>query len=274
MEIASGGERRHEWPFSASAVGTASITGTLTTPGDGDAVEQSLPVLPYGLKREVGIVRVDAGRSGGGGAERTIELTIPEQSNPAARTIEIALAPSMAGAMLSALDFLAEYPYGCTEQTVSSFFPNLVVLRALADLKLAPTERLTMIDRMSANGVKRLLDLQHDDGGWGWWKTDQNHPFMTAYALWALVEAHKANQKFDSWRIRQAVDAAAKLYAEYPRMIPELKAYMVYVLGQAAARRLHAVVVWRGPGLRLTRRRSTNLWRARDRLTPYGARCC
>lgn len=262
VNIASGGEQRHEWPFSAATVGTASITGTLTTPGDGDAVEQSLPVLPYGLKREVG----SSGSVIGG--ERTLELTIPEQSNPAARTIEIALAPSMAGAMLSALDFLAEYPYGCTEQTVSSFFPNLVVLRALADLKLAPTERLTMIDRMSANGIKRLLDLQHDDGGWGWWKTDQNHPFMTAYALWALVEAHKANQKMDTWRIRQAVDAAAKLYGEYPRMIPEMKAYMVYVFGQAAARDFTPSSSGEGPAYD-HKKAIDELWDARDKLTPY-----
>ncbi len=59
VDIASGGERRHEWPFSASTVGTASITGTLTTPGDGDAVEQSLPVLPYGSEARGRIVGVD-----------------------------------------------------------------------------------------------------------------------------------------------------------------------------------------------------------------------
>ena len=29
--------------------------------------------------------------------------------------------------MLGALDFLTSYPYGCTEQTLSSFVPNLLV---------------------------------------------------------------------------------------------------------------------------------------------------
>ena len=90
------------------------------------------------------------------GSDRTIEVTIPEQSNPAARSIQVALAPSLAGSLLSALDFLADYPYGCTEQTVSSFFPNLMVMRALKELNIAPTERLTRLDRMNADGVKRL----------------------------------------------------------------------------------------------------------------------
>ncbi len=36
----------------------------------------------------------------------------------------------MAGSLLGALDFLtARIPYGCTEQTLSSFLPNLLVTR-------------------------------------------------------------------------------------------------------------------------------------------------
>ena len=104
-----------------------------------------------------------------GQPSRPLELTIPEQSNPAARTIEVALAPSLAGSLFGALDFLTDYPYGCTEQTLSSFFPNLAVLRALDELKLAPTERLRLVDRMAADGVKRLsicsTTMAGGDGG-------------------------------------------------------------------------------------------------------------
>ena len=104
-------------------VGAAVVTATATTADDGDAVELPIPVLPYGALATTG----DAG-SLTGQSEQTVELTIPEQSNPAARTIEVALAPSLAGSLFGALDFLAGYPYGCTEQTISSFFPNLVVI--------------------------------------------------------------------------------------------------------------------------------------------------
>ena len=54
----------------------------------------------------------------------------------------MSLAPSMAGSLLGALDYLTTFPYGCTEQTLSSFLPNVMVTRALTQLKLAPTERL------------------------------------------------------------------------------------------------------------------------------------
>ena len=96
-------------------------------------------MLPFGLKRDVG----QSGSLAGAGTA-TATLAIPAHSNPAARTIDIGLAPSLAGSMLGALDFLTGYPYGCTEQTLSSFLPNLVVARTLAQLKLTPTERLSL----------------------------------------------------------------------------------------------------------------------------------
>ncbi len=54
--------------------------------------------------------------------------------------------------MLGALDYLTSFPWGCTEQTLSSFVPNLVVLRAMSEMQIAPTERLHALDRQVATG--------------------------------------------------------------------------------------------------------------------------
>ena len=82
-----------------------------------------------------------------------------------------------------------------------------------------------------SEGLHRLYDYQHEDGGWGWWKTDQNHPFMTAYAVYGLLEAQRAGYRVDEWRRRTSAPArCAKLFDEYPRAVPDLKAYMAYVL--------------------------------------------
>lgn len=259
--VAPRGEARAEWPYAASTVGRATVTATAETAGDGDALELPIPVLPYGAAMETG----QAG-SLGGNAEHTLALTIPEQSNPAARTIEVALAPSLAGSLLGALDFLTQYPYGCTEQTISSFFPNLAVVRALDELKIAPAERVRLVSRMTSDGLKRLADLQHDDGGFGWWKTDENDPFMTAYAVWALAEAMQAGQQVERWRLSSAATATTQLYIKYPRAIPALKLWMLYALVRASA-----VDVTRESVEGFDFGRAVDeAWSARGELTPYG----
>ena len=37
------------------------------------------------------------------------------------------------------------------------------------------------LQRKIKAGLERLTDFQHEDGGWGWWKTDDSDVFMTAY---------------------------------------------------------------------------------------------
>ncbi len=260
--IPSDGERRLDaWSFRADEVGTATLTASATTSSDSDAIEIPVPVLPFGLKNQVS----ESGSIVGVG-NRAVSLTVPSTANPSARTIRVSLAPSLAGSMLGALDFLTSYPYGCTEQILSSFVPTLVVSRTLASLGLSPTERLQALDRQVTAGVERLLQQQHDDGGWGWWKTDENHPFMTAYAVDGLVEARKAGYKVDEWKIRQGATALATLYAKYPRMVPALKAYIVAVMlradgvlpGTAASGGFDA------------RSALDELWGRRDDLAPYG----
>ncbi len=250
LEVAQAGEARNDWRFSANRVGSAVFTATAATDVDSDAVELTIPVLPFGLKRTTGV----AGSIAGEGVGRA-EVTVPTTANPAARTIRVSLAPSLAGPMLGALDFLVSYPYGCTEQTLSSFLPNLLVTRALDQLKMAPTERMKVLDRQVSDGLNRLYDYQHTDGGWGWWKTDQNHPFMTAYAVSGLLEAQRAGYRVDRYRLNIGTQALLKLLADYPRAAPDLKAYMAYVLTLAQADGAKAI---------------EQSWGRRDAMTPYG----
>ena len=259
VSVPTNGQQRVDWPFTADTVRSVTVTGKATSDVAGDAMQVGWAVLPAGLQR-------NTGRSGSivEPGERSIDLTIPPTANASGRSMRVSLAPSLAGTMLGALDYLTSYPWGCTEQTLSSFVPNLVVLRTLSEMQIAPTERLQSLDRQVDDGLKRVYDYQHPDGGWGWWKTDENHPFMTAYAVDGLMLARDNGVKVDDWRISQGADALGKLYAKYPRAIPDLKAYVAYVLAR-------------------TRNGSTNssnsfnlaaalddLWSARSRMTASG----
>jgi uncharacterized protein YfaS (alpha-2-macroglobulin family) len=264
--LPGGAERRDDWRFAAKAPGTATVTATAKTDSDVDAVALPIPVLPFGIRREAGT----SGSVAGAGEATTI-VEMPAASNAVARSISVSLAPSLAGSVLGALDFLTGYPYGCTEQTISSFLPNLLVTRALTELKLAPTERLSALDRQVSAGLQRLYDFQHQDGGWGWWKEDGNHPFMTAYALWGLDEARRAGVKVDLQRISNGARELAHLYASYPRVEPDLKAYEAYVLQRVAADQ--AQIDWYADGRQGRYAHASardELWGLRSRMSAYG----
>lgn len=263
VTVPARGEHRSEWTFTADAVGTARFTGSARTPAESDTVEIAVPVLPYGLAREEGASGTIAGT-----AEHALALAVPEASNPAARTIEVTLAPSMAGSVLGALDYLTAYPYGCTEQTLSSFLPNLTVMRTMLSMDIPFGERSLLADRFAAAGLKRLYDYQHEEGGFGWWKTDDDDPFMTAYALYGYLEAAGAGLSVDTSRIRAAATATMKQYREYPRMVPDLKAYLAWVIARAADRDQWLVSgadqAWDAAAVR------DELWGARDRMGTHG----
>jgi hypothetical protein len=228
LTVASGSEGALTWTLKAPAVGSAVVRGTAVAADDSDSVELPFPVLPFGLRREIG-----KAASFTAPGEQAAELEIPATSNPQARTIRVQVAPSLAGPVLGALDYLTSYPYGCTEQTLSSFVPNLAARRTLSELGLPLTEGLKSLDRQATEGLSRLYEYQHDDGGWGWWKTDENHPFMTAYAVYGLLEARGAGYKVDEWRLSNGLRALRRLYRDYPEAVSELKAYETYVIMRA-----------------------------------------
>lgn len=228
VTLAPGGQQRFDWRFTAKEPGTARFTAQATTPAAGDAVEVSLPVQPFGLLRRSAV----SGSLTGSG-EASASLVVPDTANEDGRTIEVSLAPSLAGPILGALDFLISYPYGCTEQVLSAFVPNLVVLRALSEMGIAPPERAAGLDRRVSDGLRRLYDLQRDDGGWGWWKTAEPDVFMTAYALHGLVETRRAGYSVEQWRLASAAEALRVLMQRNPRALADLKAYVAHVLAAA-----------------------------------------
>src|SRR5204862_930657 len=140
-------------------------------------VEMSIESVPHGLKQTSGnttsVTKDDA--------DETFNLDLPGRADVSARSLKIEASPSIAGALFGALDYLTSYPYGCTEQTMSSFLPNVIVTKALKDVQTSTIRGSNDLEKKVQKGADRLYAYQHDDGGWGWWKDDQSDPFMTAY---------------------------------------------------------------------------------------------
>jgi uncharacterized protein YfaS (alpha-2-macroglobulin family) len=63
-------------------------------------------------------------------------LDLPAERRRGATELNLQLTPSLAAIALDALPYLADYPYGCIEQTMSRFMPAALVARTLTDLDI------------------------------------------------------------------------------------------------------------------------------------------
>jgi uncharacterized protein YfaS (alpha-2-macroglobulin family) len=231
VTIAPNGEHRVDWRVSAKQVGQLRLLAKALTDTESDAVELTMEIVPHGLKQNAGTVATMTQNDG----EQTLSLDLPANPDAHARALRIEASPSIAGTLFGALDYLTSFPYGCTEQTMSSFLPNVIVSQALKDVPTAKIRATNDLPKKVQRGLDRLYSYQHEDGGWGWWKDDKTDPFMTAYVVDGLTLARHAGFPVEEWRLTRgrtklvAIIEANKGDDGNP-IDPETRAYMIYAV--------------------------------------------
>src|SRR5256712_2064175 len=178
VTIRQSGEHRVDWRVQANQVGKLTLLAKALTDTESDAVEMTMDIVPHGLKQTVGNTTTLTQND----ADQTVSLDLPMHPDIQARRLRIEASPSIAGTLFGALDYLTSFPYGCTEQTMSSFLPNVIVAQALKDVPTAKIRASNDLDKKVQRGLDRLYAYQHDDGGWGWWEDDKSHTIITASA--------------------------------------------------------------------------------------------
>lgn len=195
VTLPAGGTATADFTAQAEQTGSASLTASALTPVASDALKRPLSVLPRGIRDEV---------TWAGSNSDSWSFTLPAQTDLSSLQATLYLTPSLAAAVAPALSYLAGYPYGCTEQTMSRFLPSVLAARA-GDLAHLPEDIAKNLDGMVQTGLRRLYDFQHDDGGWGFWKYDASNPFITAYVVSGLLEARAAGYRVDSGVLEDGV---------------------------------------------------------------------
>jgi len=129
VRIPAGTEKRVDFPATVKGEGNATVRVFAETDEESDAAELSFPVLAYGVQKFVmqsGVLKEDQSKA-------TLTVEVPKDHRKGTAALLVQVNPSLAATTLDALPYLADYPYGCVEQTMSRFLPSVLVAKALKD---------------------------------------------------------------------------------------------------------------------------------------------
>ncbi|MFX1346065.1 MAG: MG2 domain-containing protein [Promethearchaeota archaeon] len=101
---------------------------------------------------------------------------------------------------------LIGYPYGCIEQTISKVLPTALIFNYLNKTgQLTPSleKEMTM---MVLEGLSRIYNFQHSDGGWGWWEDDASKIIMTSIVVSALNQIEEVGFRINSIVLGKGID--------------------------------------------------------------------
>ncbi|MGE3873052.1 MAG: MG2 domain-containing protein [Parvibaculaceae bacterium] len=215
-------------PISASGIGAARFTATLTGPGDA-RIEQSFalavePSNPPVTRRMAHTLEPNGGIS--------VSKDLIAEMVPGTAAVSLSVGPFSALDVPSLLRDLDRYPYGCSEQLVSRALPLLYLSElGSSDLDLEGSVK----DRL-ADTVQRLLARQDTNGAFGLWNSYSGDLWLSSYVTDFLLRAREKGFAVPEGALGQAVDYLRNQVGNSPYVEQgkgEDVAYALYTLARA-----------------------------------------
>jgi hypothetical protein len=182
IEVAAGDATRGVFDFRAGTTvkdGKQRITAVGSDAND--AIEKPVTVHPDG--EEQSVTASDIVSDNG-----SLTFAIPDSLVPNSARAELKIYPNLMAHVVESVEAIMERPYGCGEQTISSTYPSLLVLRNYKDAGQDSRLR-TKAERYLHAGYARLLSYCDDSGGFSYWGHGEADVALTAYALRFLAGA-------------------------------------------------------------------------------------
>src|SRR5947207_10247610 len=122
---------------------------------------------------------------------------------------ELKIYPNLMAHVAESVEAIMKRPYGCGEQTISSTYPSLLLLRNFNKTGQDSPLR-ARAERYLRAGYDRLLNYRDSSGGFTYWGRGDPDLALTAYALRFLTEVREliavdddAIKEARAWLIKQ-----------------------------------------------------------------------
>ena len=178
-------------------------TGTFTVRAEAgtfnDCVTRSVVVAEPGFPRHesfAGTIEANSQRRG--------TFKLPNACSGLAVRATVFTSPA-ANLEKAVVALLAE-PCGCFEQTSSSAYPNVMVLKYLAKHSGVNPEIVKRAKDLLERGLKRLLSYECKQKGYEWFGGDPGHEALTAYGLMEFTEMAQVGGDVDAAMLQRTRD--------------------------------------------------------------------
>ena len=174
-----------------------------------DAIEKPVTVHPNGREIETAQGAIFSDNA-------SFDVNFPTAALPNTKRAELKIYPNLMSHVTESIEGILQRPHGCAEQTISSAYPSLLLLRSLpslpssADLKNQKKSESNLNSTNSANspnlvnsanslkalkylrfGYERLLNYRAEGGGFNYWGRGEADLALSAYALRFLLDAQE-----------------------------------------------------------------------------------
>ncbi len=168
----------------AGEEGTSTLRWTARSMDGADAVEGTFLVrYPAPLLKEAHRLML----AEGGEATQTAELLAAEVAAATRGEVEVSYSTSPLIHLAGGVDFLLNYPYGCTEQRASRMLPWIYYEQLMPFCPQMALTSAAEAKKVVEETITQLLARQQEDGGLSYWAVEKDErgissPWASAYA--------------------------------------------------------------------------------------------
>ncbi len=175
-----------EFKIRPIGVGTQLAKITARSSDAADAVIKSMIVEPEGVQRE----QVENGVLGAG-ASRSIDQALPAGVVPDSARAHVAVTGSLLTQTIEGLDQLLQMPYGCGEQNMILFAPDVYILDYLKGTNQTKPEIQAKAETLLITGYQRELTYRRSDGSFSAFgdSDPEGSLFLTSFVLKTFAQA-------------------------------------------------------------------------------------
>nr|AEG67300.1 alpha-2-macroglobulin [Branchiostoma belcheri tsingtauense] len=217
LTVPAGSSRSKSFPIIPKQFGAITVKVLAQSTLAADAVERQLLVEPEGEQKEyTKSFILDLGDSGNGDITKDLYLSVPQSGLVAGSAYaRVSVMGDMMGSTISGLDSLLQMPYGCGEQTMITFAPNVYVMHYLNETNQVTPEIKSKALKFMTSGYQRELTYTHDDGSFSAFGSSDasGSTWLSAFVMKSFSQAMdyiyidpKVLAKTIRWLIRQQQD--------------------------------------------------------------------